>query len=120
MRSRGATRATRSQSYTGSSGPKQRRQLPLATAGYSTSQTRHLRVSTDIRAPTILLEMKFCRIDDLPPYVFATVDQMKRELRRQGRGLTAPGFGHPRLPTPPVAVEKLREAALNPRNHRYS
>ena len=24
--------------------------------------------------------MKFYRIDDLPPYVFATVDQLKREL----------------------------------------
>src|SRR3954468_4205030 len=120
IRSRVARRATRSQSYTGSSGPKQRRQLPLATAGYSTSQTRHLRVSTDIRAPTILLEMKFCRIDDLPPYVFATVDQLKRELRRQGRDVIDLGFGNPDIPSPPVAVEKLREAALNPRNHRYS
>src|SRR6476620_1392787 len=52
-----------------------------ARAGYAASQSRHFRVST-ATAPTILQEVKFYRIDDLPPYVFATVDQLKRELRR--------------------------------------
>jgi alanine-synthesizing transaminase len=64
--------------------------------------------------------MKFCRIEDLPPYVFATVDQLKRELRREGRDVIDLGFGNPDIPSPAIAVEKLREAALNPRNHRYS
>jgi len=64
--------------------------------------------------------MKFCRIDDLPPYVFATVDQLKRELRRAGRDVIDLGFGNPDIPSPPIAVEKLREAALKPANHRYS
>ncbi|HEX3806665.1 MAG TPA: aminotransferase class I/II-fold pyridoxal phosphate-dependent enzyme [Gaiellaceae bacterium] len=64
--------------------------------------------------------MKFYRIDDLPPYVFATVDQLKRELRREGRDVIDLGFGNPDIPSPETAVEKLREAALNPRNHRYS
>ena len=64
--------------------------------------------------------MKFYRIDDLPPYVFASVDQLKRELRREGRDVIDLGFGNPDIPSPPTAVEKLREAALNPRNHRYS
>ena len=64
--------------------------------------------------------MKFYRIDDLPPYVFATVDQLKRELRRDGRDVIDLGFGNPDIPSPEIAVEKLREAALNPRNHRYS
>ena len=64
--------------------------------------------------------MKFCRIDDLPPYVFATVDQLKRELRRDGRDVIDLGFGNPDIPSPPIAVEKLREAALKPANHRYS
>jgi alanine-synthesizing transaminase len=64
--------------------------------------------------------MKFRRIDDLPPYVFATVDQLKRELRREGRDVIDLGFGNPDLPSPELAVEKLREAALNARNHRYS
>jgi alanine-synthesizing transaminase len=64
--------------------------------------------------------VKFYRIDDLPPYVFATVDQLKRELRREGRDVIDLGFGNPDIPSPGTAVEKLREAALNPRNHRYS
>jgi alanine-synthesizing transaminase len=64
--------------------------------------------------------MKFRRIDDLPPYVFATVDALKRELRHEGRDVIDLGFGNPDIPSPRVAVEKLREAAANPRNHRYS
>src|SRR5437899_10914984 len=64
--------------------------------------------------------MKFYRIDDLPPYVFATVDQLKRQLRREGRDVIDLGFGNPDIPSPEIAVEKLREAVLNPRNHRYS
>jgi alanine-synthesizing transaminase len=64
--------------------------------------------------------MKFYRIDDLPPYVFATVDQLKRELRREGHDVIDLGFGNPDVPSPETAVEKLREAALNTRNHRYS
>jgi alanine-synthesizing transaminase len=64
--------------------------------------------------------MKFYRIDDLPPYVFATVDQLKRELRRAGHDIVDLGFGNPDIPSPEIAVEKLREAALKPSNHRYS
>ena len=64
--------------------------------------------------------MKFYRIDDLPPYVFATVDQLKRELRHEGHDVVDLGFGNPDLPSPAIAVEKLREAALRPANHRYS
>ncbi len=64
--------------------------------------------------------MKFCRIEDLPPYVFATVDQLKRDLRRQGRDVIDLGFGNPDIPSPEIAVAKLQEAAAKPANHRYS
>ena len=64
--------------------------------------------------------MKFRRIDDLPAYVFAEVDKLKRELRREGRDVIDLGFGNPDIPSPEVAVEKLREAAAKPVNHRYS
>src|ERR1700756_2486670 len=64
--------------------------------------------------------MEFRRIGDLPPYVFATVDQLKRELRRDGRDVIDLGFGNPDIPSPPIAVEKLAEAAAKPVNHRYS
>jgi alanine-synthesizing transaminase len=64
--------------------------------------------------------MDFRRIDSLPPYVFATIDRLKLEARRRGDDIIDLGFGNPDIPSPPQAVEKLREAALNPRNHRYS
>jgi alanine-synthesizing transaminase len=62
----------------------------------------------------------FRRIDSLPPYVFATVDRLKQELRRAGDDVIDLGFGNPDIPSPEVAVEKLAEAVHNPRNHRYS
>lgn len=64
--------------------------------------------------------MDFRRIDALPPYVFATINELKLEARRAGEDIIDLGFGNPDIPSPPEAVEKLREAALNPRNHRYS
>src|SRR5437016_10337359 len=93
--------------------------MPFATAGYSASQTRQRRSSTDMRVPR-LESMDFRRIHELPPYVFATVDQLKRELRREGRDVIDLGFGNPDIPSPAVAVDKLAEAALRPVNHRYS
>lgn len=64
--------------------------------------------------------MDFRRIDSLPPYVFATINELKLAARRRGEDVIDLGFGNPDIPSPPEAVEKLREAALNPRNHRYS
>ena len=64
--------------------------------------------------------MKFRRIDELPPYVFATVDQLKRDLRHEGRDVIDLGFGNPDIPSSAIAVAKLQEAAAKPANHRYS
>src|SRR5450631_3773393 len=64
--------------------------------------------------------MEFRRINGLPPYVFATINDLKAAARRDGRDVIDLGFGNPDLPSPDVAVEKLAEAVHNPRNHRYS
>ncbi len=64
--------------------------------------------------------MEFRRINGLPPYVFATINGMKAAARSQGRDIVDFGFGNPDLPSPDLAVEKLAEAAHNPKNHRYS
>lgn len=63
---------------------------------------------------------EFQRITRLPPYVFATVDELKLSARQRGEDVIDFGMGNPDLPTPPHIVEKLVEAASNPRNHRYS
>ena len=64
--------------------------------------------------------MEFRRITSLPPYVFSIIDSLKVEARRAGQDVVDLGFGNPDLPSPDVAVNKLIEAAQNPRNHRYS
>ncbi len=64
--------------------------------------------------------MEFRRIDRLPPYVFAEVDRRKLAARRAGEDIVDLGFGNPDIPSAPFVVEKLVEAARNPRNHRYS
>ena len=63
---------------------------------------------------------EFRRVDALPPYAFAEVERLKLELRRAGEDVIDLGFGNPDVAPPELAVEKLREAALLPRNHRYS
>jgi len=62
----------------------------------------------------------FPRIDRLPPYVFATVDELKMEARRKGKDIIDLGMGNPDLPTPQHIVDKVIEAVQNSKNHRYS
>jgi alanine-synthesizing transaminase len=64
--------------------------------------------------------LEFRRVVDLPPYAFAKTDALKIELRRDGEDVIDMGFGNPDLPSHPLAVEKLKEAAEKGRNHRYS
>ena len=64
--------------------------------------------------------MEFRRITSLPPYVFTIIDSLKVAARRDGADIIDLGFGNPDLPSPPIAVEKLCEAAQNEKNHRYS
>jgi alanine-synthesizing transaminase len=63
---------------------------------------------------------EFSRIKRLPPYVFAIVNALKMEARRSGKDIIDLGMGNPDLPTPKHIVDKLCEAARNPKNHRYS
>ena len=64
--------------------------------------------------------MEFRRIDNLPPYVFGAVNERKLAARRAGEDIIDLGFGNPDIPSAPLVVDKLVEAAQNPRNHRYS
>jgi alanine-synthesizing transaminase len=64
--------------------------------------------------------LEFRRVPNLPPYVFAKTDSLKAELRRAGEDVIDLGFGNPDIPSNPIAVEKLKEAAEKARNHRYS
>jgi alanine-synthesizing transaminase len=63
---------------------------------------------------------EFERIERLPPYVFAEVNEMKRRARVAGRDLIDFGMGNPDTGTPTHIVDKLVEVVRDPRTHRYS
>jgi alanine-synthesizing transaminase len=62
----------------------------------------------------------FYRIQKLPPYVFAVINEMKAKARAAQLDVVDLGMGNPDGPAPRAVVSKLVEAARNPRNHRYS
>jgi len=62
----------------------------------------------------------FHKLNRLPPYVFAEVISLMSAARRRGEDVIDLGMGNPDLATPRHVVEKICEAAHNPRNHRYS
>ncbi|MGI8407051.1 MAG: aminotransferase class I/II-fold pyridoxal phosphate-dependent enzyme [Actinomycetota bacterium] len=64
--------------------------------------------------------MEFRRIERFPPYVFSIVNDLKMQARRAGEDIIDLGMGNPDIPTPDAVVDKLKEAAENGRNHRYS
>jgi alanine-synthesizing transaminase len=63
---------------------------------------------------------EFARLDRLPPYVFATVNEIKMEARRKGEDIIDLGMGNPDMGTPQHIVDKLVEASKKSHNHRYS
>ena len=64
--------------------------------------------------------MEFRRIERFPPYVFSIVNDLKTQARRSGEDIIDLGMGNPDIPTPDAVVDKLKEAAENAKNHRYS
>jgi alanine-synthesizing transaminase len=62
----------------------------------------------------------FYRIKKLPPYVFAVINELKAKARAANLDIVDMGMGNPDGATAQPIVDKLIEAAKNPRNHRYS
>jgi alanine-synthesizing transaminase len=63
---------------------------------------------------------EFRRMDRLPPYVFATVNEIKMEARHRGEDIIDLGMGNPDISTPKHIVDKMIEAVQKGHNHRYS
>jgi len=59
------------------------------------------------------------RIQSLPPYLFARIDEKIAAAKGRGVDVISLGIGDPNLPTPDHIVDRLVEAARNPANHRY-
>jgi LL-diaminopimelate aminotransferase len=59
------------------------------------------------------------RIKTLPPYLFAAIDEMKKQAIARGVDIINLGIGDPDLPTPAPIIERLKQAAADPKNHQY-
>ncbi len=60
------------------------------------------------------------RIKRLPPYLFSRINALKAAKRHAGHDVIDLGMGNPIDPSPDFVIDKLSEAAHDPRNHRYS
>jgi len=60
------------------------------------------------------------RVLRLPPYLFGRINQVLYNKRRAGDDVIDLGMGNPSDPPEDLVIEKLAEAALDPRNHGYS
>jgi LL-diaminopimelate aminotransferase len=60
------------------------------------------------------------RVKRLPPYLFAEMEKIILEKRRQGVNLISLSIGDPDIPTPKFIVEALCEEVKIPKNHNYS
>jgi len=59
------------------------------------------------------------RLKKLPPYLFARLDEMKKEVKEKGVDVIDLGVGDPDMPTPGHIVSSLQESSARPENHRY-
>jgi len=60
------------------------------------------------------------RMKRLPPYLFGQLNALKLEKRRKDIDIIDLGMGNPMDGAPKMVVDKVCEAMLDPRNHRYS
>ena len=65
-------------------------------------------------------EIEFERMKRLPNYVFAEVNNIKMEARRNGEDIIDFSMGNPDGPAPQHIIDKLKETADKPKNHGYS
>ena len=65
-------------------------------------------------------EIRFNKIERLPKYVFAAVNEIKMAARRAGEDIIDFSMGNPDGPAPKHVIDKLIEAAQKPKNHGYS
>lgn len=65
-------------------------------------------------------EIRFNRIERLPNYVFAEVNEIKMAARRNGEDIIDFSMGNPSGRTPDHIVQKLCQSALKDKTHGYS
>jgi len=82
------------------------------------SEDRRIGEQTSTNQPFIIEVAD--RVRRLPPYLFAQINKLLHEKRRAGNDVIDLGMGNPSDPSQDLVVEKLTEAARDPKNHGYS
>lgn len=59
------------------------------------------------------------RINNLPPYLFAAIDEAKARAIEKGVDVIDLGVGDPDMPTPDNVIQALYRSAQNPDRHKY-
>ncbi len=59
------------------------------------------------------------RVKRLPPYIFAEIEQLKLEKKKQGLDLIPLGIGDPDLSTPELILNEMLEQVKIPENQNY-
>ena len=65
-------------------------------------------------------EIQFEKINRLPKYLFAEINEIKMQLRRDGIDIIDFSMGNPDASTPQPIIDKLCETAQKPKTHGYS
>ncbi|MDA3966768.1 MULTISPECIES: LL-diaminopimelate aminotransferase [Helicobacter] len=65
-------------------------------------------------------EIEFDKIKRLPKYVFASINEIKLQMRQNGEDVIDFSMGNPDGATPQHIIDKLTESAQKPKNHGYS
>jgi len=65
-------------------------------------------------------EIQFEKINRLPKYIFAEINELKMSARRAGKDIIDFSMGNPDAPTPKPIVDKLCETAYRHKTHGYS
>jgi len=65
-------------------------------------------------------EIQFDKINRLPKYIFAEINDIKMSARRAGEDIIDFSMGNPDAPTPQPIIDKLCEAANRNKTHGYS
>ncbi|MCH5375126.1 MAG: aminotransferase class I/II-fold pyridoxal phosphate-dependent enzyme, partial [Planctomycetes bacterium] len=81
-------------------------------------QTTHAATDSNSEKP---FEIRLAsRVHRLPPYMFGRINQLLYNKRRAGHDVIDLGMGNPSDPPEDIVIQKLAEAAADPRVHGYS
>ncbi len=59
------------------------------------------------------------RLGKLPKYIFAAIEELKEQKKKEGMDLISLGIGDPDLPTPNIIIEEIIKQVKLPENQNY-